>query len=387
MAYNSFYDTIFDKVGKSYDDMLIKERPVETIKEKTEEEKVDVTTTEDVVDKEVIEEIKVEESEDDKFFRTLSEKTSGKYTKLEDLQPKELEFKNDESAKLYKLFMDGEVDKVKEVLDKKYYDASKLDKDTVAFTFLKESNPDWTDNEVQDYLIEEFARGKQPLTDEDRDSMSTEQIAQYEKELKNGARDFKKLVADGINYLNSKNRVDTIELPELDFNPKEVIPDGYMKESDFIDKYSKQQEESSVETQKYWQGVVDGGLKGFDKTQKIKVDLGESNGGDFEFTYEISDNEFKDLKDFLSDYGNTTNYDQKFVTKDGDNIKVDVQSMVQEKMWSMLGPKILKSAIKEAVNIGKDSLLKTVKNSDWSSKRAFQESGNKENFYQMQYNK
>lgn len=370
---NSFYDALYQsKYGIPYPSASVSpivEPVVEPVVEPAVEEAV---TTDNV------------KTDDTLVISPTQEKINQEpETAKEDKpEPKEREFRNEVSKDLYDAFQSKELSKIKDILDRVYYDANKLDPHEIAVQKIKNDNPDWTDEDIADELWDKYSVGKKPLTEEDKELLDDDQIKAYEKELKKGEREFKKLVSDGKSFLNSKNKVD-VDFPEID--PKEFIPDGYMTEDKFIENYSKQAEENNKQTQEQWQSIVNSGLKDFDKSQKINIDLGD-DGGVFDFTYNISDDEFNDLKTFLSDYSNTTASDSKYVTGEGDNIKVDVTSMFKNKMFGMLGSKILKSAIKEGFNKGKDLILnKTIKNADWSNSSPQREVVNSSNFYQQQY--
>ena len=359
------------------------------------EEEKEETAVEEVKE-EVAEEVVEESPKDDSQFanreldidalllQKLEEKSGGKFKSFEDLireEKRELDFKDEKSAKLFKAIKDQDLETVKEFIDKKLFDANKLKATDAVSLYYKEKYPDFTDEDIQEELYEKYGVGKLKLSQEDKDLMSEDEIKAYEKELKNGAREFKKIEIEAKRYLNDNKSVD-FELPDVELGTK--IPEDYIKYEDAQQKFVNEYQETQQQTQKQWEGHVSDLPKVLAQPFEFNINLGDKEG-DFKFSYDLSDKQKGELTKILSDYGNTTNYDQKFVSKEGDSVRVDVASLAKAKASELFFNEILKSAVKEARNVGKNEILsKEIKNSDWSKNTPPANNKGGLNFFQQQ---
>ena len=229
--------------GSEYSDVQNNEEIIDNEQENI----VNEETTDTIEEKVEVEENKIENaltfnSDDDilEYLKTKEELISKVAPKQEvkelpeDIK-KYLEFK-EETGRGYSDFMEYQKD---------YSDSDEQD---IVKRYMKEMNPEFDSEDVQDEFLEAYAY------DEDLDE---------EKDIKKKTRAFKKAHADALEYFNKQKEKYAIPLGSNEV----VIPDDYKSAKEFVDSIKSQEELSQKQNEVFMNetnGLFSSEFKGFE---------------------------------------------------------------------------------------------------------------------------
>lgn len=246
---------------------IVNEEPTETIEEKVEveENKIENVLTFNS-DDDILEYLKTKEE----LVSRVAPKQEGKELP-EDIK-KYLEFK-EETGRGYSDFMEYQKD------------FSDVDEQDIVKRYMKEMNPEFDSEDVQDEFLEAYAY------DEDLDE---------EKDIKKKTRAFKKAHADALEYFNKQKEKYAVPLGSNDA----AIPDDYKSAKEFVDSI-KSQEELSQRQNKMFMKETDG------------LFSNEFKGFEFKVGEEVINHKPSNIEAVKENQSNVMNFLGKFLDENG----------------------------------------------------------------------
>lgn len=247
----------------------------------------------------------------------------------------------------YKDFLEQHKDSIFKYLKESSTDYSSLDNLEAIKLHLKAENPEWSDKLINDELEERYGLS---LKDLDPDELSSE-----EKSLLNKAeRLILKHGSEAKKFL-SENRVTEEILPEFDYELEleESAPEKVgMTPEQYQEELIKSVEEHK---EKVWIPALTKTInEQVDSiTEDVEYEL-NGNKGVIKVNYKLSDAERKEILNDLSGYI-AQESDNKYVNENGE---VDYKGFVEDKAKLKVYSKLIKSAVKEAMAIAKEDVIK-----------------------------
>lgn len=247
----------------------------------------------------------------------------------------------------YKDFIEQNKESIAKYLKDSSTDYSSLDNLEAIKLQLKSENPEWSDKLINDELEERYGLN---LKDLDPDELSSEEKALLNKAerliLKHGS--------EAKKYL-SENKVTDSILPEFEyeFEEDEKTPETIgMTQEQYQDELLKSVEEHK---EKVWIPAL---TKTINEqinsiTEDVEYEL-NGNKGVIKVDYKLSEAERKEILNDLSGYI-AQESDNKYV---GENGEVDYKGFVEDKAKLKIYSKLMKSAVKEALAIAQENVIK-----------------------------
>lgn len=247
----------------------------------------------------------------------------------------------------YKDFIEQNKDSIYKYLKDSSTDYSSLDNLEAIKLQLKSENPEWSDKLINDELEERYGLNLKEL--------DPEELSSEEKALLNKAeRLILKHGSEAKKFL-SENKVTDSILPEFEyeFEEDETAPEVVgMTPEQYQDELIKSVEEHK---EKVWIPALKKTLN--EQIESITEDVEyELNGnkGVIKVNYKLSDDERKEILNDLSGYI-AQESDNKYV---GENGEVDYKGFVEDKAKLKIYSKLMKSAVKEAMALAKENVIK-----------------------------
>jgi len=226
---------------------------------------------------------------------------------------------------------------------------------------LKNELQGLSDEEIENELEDRYGYSLQPLTDEDKELLSKEDVAQHEKQMARAERLRKSEVSTIKNELKKQleqSKTAMLEQFKDVLNPQveEVKP---VAENPKQDAYVEPTEEELTFARNQFEAEVKNILPDVSKiTLKDKIEISEGVEEDLEIKYELSEADQKKLIDFLADYELSRAEEKKFITQvDGKEV-LDLKGLIQDKAKVLFASQFQKVLVKEAVAKAKEHVIK-----------------------------
>lgn len=268
----------------------------------------------------------------------------------------ELEFSDDLSKDFYNAIGDGNYEQAYDILSG-VMEYKRLKPEDLAFKYLKELNPDLTEEDIEFSLADEFGLGLSELTDEQKDLMSEKEIADHEKRLKSQGIAYKKFLREANKHYAELSKEFKLELPKTKVNikqPEVIVDESY--------ETFKQSQTEVAEAQKAWEQTVDNGFKAFNGeiTSSLEFEINDGKVA-FESKFKLSDTEKQAVYDELLTRVASPYEKSLFVSEDG---QVNLSGYINYVAETMYAKKIRNSIAKEAASHALESFIeKEIKNS------------------------
>lgn len=247
----------------------------------------------------------------------------------------------------YKDFIEQNKDSIYKYLKDSSTDYSSLDNLEAIKLQLKAENPEWNDKLINDELEDRYGLNLKEL--------DPEELSSEEKALLNKAeRLILKHGSEAKKFL-SENKVTDSILPEFEyeFEEDETAPEVVgMTPEQYQDELIKSVEEHK---EKVWipalKKTINEQIESI--TEDVEYEL-NGNKGVIKVNYKLSDDERKEILNDLSGYI-AQESDNKYVNERGE---VDYKGFVEDKAKLKIYSKLMKSAVKEAMALAKENVIK-----------------------------
>lgn len=342
-------------------------------------EKIEETTSEE---QKLAEENKEEENKPEEqvapeqkvevdFNQLLKEKTGGKFSSLEELEnhkpekPKVdiPEFKDDIEKLMWAASQKNDYSKISDIVNLNPKVVDNISDLEAVRAKVKAEMPGLSDADIEDEIFEKYGLGYKPLTEEQKEELTSAQIAQHEKDMSRFARQLKNDAAVKREALKSEINSKKQEL--LDgykdlFEVKEEKVEEKVEERKPVEQESQLSAEQMAEMQRDFEAEVSKQVKEVSTFKLIeKVPVSETEEIDVNIDYELSADEAKQLTDFIANYELTPAEDAKYVKRDGTKVEVDLKGLIQDKAKMLFSANFQKVLVKEAVTKAKEHVIKT----------------------------
>lgn len=287
---------------------------------------------------------------DELFNKYLSDKTGGKYSKLEDIQVADIP---DEARQIYDLLKENKTDELYDYLRKSKEDYSKWSTEDLLRHKLKSEYPNLSESDVEEIITHDYKLGYE-LTEEDRDNLTPAQIKQWEMDKKMAQA---KAMRDAEAIRNS-----------LESSKKEIVLPKIDKLETVVDPNQPTPEQIEV-AQKQWEAEVDAELPKF-KDFNFDFKVGE-DGDVLSTTFKLEGDQEKAVAQALK-----TTYEP------GDE-KLTMAQLAEKTTFKLFGRQILNAAVKDAVAKAKEKFVeRELKQIDLTPGAGAGNRGGEKNIYQ-----
>lgn len=318
-------------MNESVLEMLSKELASETT-EVTEQEVVEVAATEEVA---AVEQVVVDATPE-----AVVEQVAA--TEEEVVKPP----KSNKIEVDTKDWLESNEDKLFKYLKEKKTDYTTFKPEELVALKFKQDNPELSDEDIKEELADKYGIGLEKITIDD-DLMTDEEIADakiHNKSVDKLQRQLKKDAPQAEEYF--KQIKESLEVPKFEFElPKSEEP--VLSTEELFNKYQEDIIQQSQDIkEKQWTPTVKENVQRIESVnKKIEVEI-EGENVILEVNYKPSEADKKQLEDFMigyvaSDYDNTNYVNEQGVA--------DMERFFQDKAKDLLGDKIMKSAIVDAL--------------------------------------
>lgn len=303
----------------------VSEETQEVAEEQVEEQETQVEQT---TQEEVVEQTEAEESQPEPIIEKVKKKVNVPY----------------------KEFIEANKDVLKQYLNSKETDYSAMDNLEAVKLKVQKDNPTWTKQEVEDALNDRYSLD---LKNADPDTLSEEELRQ----IKKAERDLKTDALKAKQFLEESKLSDEA-LPEFEYEFEDEVETSESKDNlKTQEDYEREAIEYMQEhREKVWVPAIKQTLdtQVSSITEEVEYEL-DGNKGVIKVDYKLSPQEKESVLSELSDYIAKPS-DNKYVNEtDG---SVNYKGFVEDKTREIIAKKILKSAVKEAMAIARESLVK-----------------------------
>lgn len=260
----------------------------------------------------------------------IAEKTGGKYSDFDQLLTelnKEKEviqpvFEG-EAEKIYSYLKEGKEQELTEYLTLKNTDFSAIPKEELLERYIKSTKPHLSEDSVEAIMTDRYGFGKQPLSDEDKELLSEDQVKAYERDLRLSKAEREEALAEALNFFNSKKG--ELKLPDL---PKQVDSE-YEEYLQYKQQAANQQEESERAAREYQESVeqIVPQIKELSVAKEIETSVGKVA---LDSKFQLSTEQQQQVKEYLLGLNGGSDYDNKEFVHDN---KVDYRGLSEEAAW------------------------------------------------------
>ena len=306
--------------------------------------------------------------------KVIEEKTGGKFKSIEDLnaiiQEKEAkpkvtlpEFQDDYDKLYWAAAQSGDVSKIKEITKLQSTNIDAMSERDLLKSKLKNELHGLSDEDIENELDDIYGYSLQPLTDEDKELLSKEDVAQHEKQMARAERLRKKDVStikEELKKQLEQSKTAMLEQFKDVLNPQvEEVKPAAVAENTKQDAYVEPTEEELTFARNQFEAEVKNILPDVSKiTLKDKIEISEGVEEDLEIKYELSEADQKKLIDFLADYELSRAEEKKFITQvDGKEV-LDLKGLIQEKAPQVFADKLQKIRDKEVAAKAREMIVK-----------------------------
>lgn len=342
-------------------------------------EKIEETTSEEQKlaeenkeeEKKPEEQAATEEKVEVDFNQLLKEKTGGKFSSLDELEnhkPEKLkvdipEFKDDIEKLMWAASQKNDYSKISEIVNLNPKVVDNISDLEAVRAKVKAEMPGLSDADIEDEIFEKYGLGYKPLTEEQKEELTSAQIAQHEKDMSRFARQLKNDAAvkrEAIkSEINSKKQELLDGYKDL-FEVKEEKVEEKVEEKKPVEQENQLSAEQMAQMQRDFETEVSKQVKEVSTFKLIeKVPVSETEEIDVNIDYELSADEAKQLTDFIANYELTPAEDAKYVKRDGTKVEVDLKGLIQDKAKMLFSANFQKVLVKEAVTKAKEHVIKT----------------------------
>lgn len=305
------------------------------------------------------------------FNELLKQKSGGKYSSLEDLEkqtpePKKIEipeFKDDIEKLMWAATQKNDYGKIREIINLNPESVNNISDLDAVRTKLKSEMPGLSDADLEDELYERYGLGYKPLTQDEKDVMSDDQIASHEKDMKRFARQLKNDAEIKRNALKSElesKKQSMLESYKDVLEAKEEKVESTEHKEKVAEEAPKLTKDQEAELQRNFEAEVSKQVKEVSTFKLIeKVPVSETEEIDVNIDYELSADEAKQLTDFIANYELTPSEEAKYVKRNGAEVDVDLKGLIQDKAKMLFSANFQKVLVKEAVTKAKEHVIKT----------------------------
>ena len=257
----------------------------------------------------------------EEYERVLAEKQALE-EQIKSLSQEEL---NDNSKKILEYIRENKLSELKEFLDIQTKDFGAMPKESLVADYLKETNPDWTEEDINDVLSQKYGLGI------DEDLMTEQEKRAYTRDLNAKAK-------EALKYFEGKKS--EIQLPDL--SPKQAV--------DTVDaaEVARLQEEALME----WESSVSESLKDFNK---LSVDVKEGEQFDFALNEEATKELIQDMKTLGKD---VSVFFKPYINEG----KINARKLAEDMSFLKNKEAIIKVAVAQQVAKAQEDWLKGIKN-------------------------
>lgn len=294
-----------------------------------------------------------QEFNDDVFNQYLSQKTGGKYSKLEDIQVAEI---SDEAKPIYEILKEGKTDELYEYLRKSREDYSKWSTEDLLRQKLQSEYPGMSKQDIEDIITHDYMLGHE-LSEEDRENLTPTQIRDFEINKKRAEARAKQDAESMRNALEASKK--EIVLPKIDkLEPVAPAPDP-----------NQPTPEQIAQAQKEWEAEVNAELP---KVKDLNFEFKIGEDGDVLSTnFKLEGEQEKAVADAIK-----TTYEP------GDE-KLTMAQLAEKTAFKLFGRQIMNAAIKDAVAKAKEKFVeRELKQIDLNPGANRGNSGGEKNVYQ-----
>lgn len=293
------------------------------------------------------------EFNDDIFNQYLSQKTGGKYSKLEDIQIAEI---SDEAKPIYDILKEGKTDELYEYLRKSREDYSKWSTEDLLRQKLQNEYPNMSKQDIEEIITHDYMLGHE-LSDEDRENLTPAQIKEFEINKK---RAESKAIRDAESMRNAlEASKKEIVLPKIDkLEPVAPAPDP-----------NEPTPEQIAQAQREWEAEVEAELP---KVKDLSFEFKIGEDGDVLSTnFKLEGDQEKAVATAI-----------KTIYEPGDE-KLTMAQLAEKTAFKLFGRQILNTAIKDAVAKAKEKFVeRELKQIDLNPGANRGNSGGEKNIYQ-----
>lgn len=256
------------------------------------------------------------------YEKVLAEKAEIE-AKLAEMKSADLD---ENSKKIYDYIREGKLSELKEFLDIQTQDFASKSQTELLKDYLKASNPEWSNDDIDDVLSSKYGLGL------DEDLLSDQDKRAYSRELKADAK-------KALEFFESKKA--NVSLPDL--NPKVEAPVG------------PSPEEIQADLNR-WDTSVTESLKDF---QKLSIALKENE----QFDFAVDEKTATELTEDLKALGRDVSVFFKPYIQDG---KINSRKLAEDMAFLKNKESIVRSAVVAQVAKAQEDWLKSVKNTNLS---------------------
>lgn len=293
------------------------------------------------------------EINDDIFNQYLSQKTGGKYSKLEDIQIAEI---SDEAKPIYEILKEGKLDELYDYMRKTKEDYSKWSTEDLLRQKLQNEYPNMSKQDIEDIITHDYMLGHE-LSEEDKENLTPTQIKEFEINKKRAEA---KAIRDAEamrNALEASKK--DIVLPKIDkLEPVAPEPDP-----------NQPTPEQIAQAQKEWEAEVEAELP---KVKDLNFEFKIGEDGDILSTnFKLEGDQEKAVAAAIK-----TTYEP------GDE-KLTMAQLAEKTAFKLFGRQILSAAIKDAVAKAQEKFVeRELKQIDLNPGANRGSSGGDKNIYQ-----
>lgn len=259
----------------------------------------------------------------EEYEKVLSEKQALE-DKLSSMSKSELD---EHSKTVYEYIKEGKLKELKDFLETQVADYSSKSQSELMKDYLKSTNPEWTNEDINDELESNYGLGL------DEDLLSDQERRAYGRKLKADAE-------EALKFFESKKV--SVTLPELT-KPAEQAPQQTEEERLAEEKATQEWDNSIVES-----------LKDFTKLSVAVKD-------DEQFDFAISPEESTKLTEDIKALGKDISiYFKQYITPEG---KVDARKLATDMAFLRNKDAIIRSAVTQQVAKANEAFIKGIKNS------------------------